>query len=303
MQENSSIARINYSVVIPYFNSEGTLTRLLDSIPKRADIQVIVVDDLSDDGSFKSISSICKYAHVTFVQLTSKRYAGGARNEGLGIATGRWVLFADADDYFTPDAFGVLDGFLDATDDVLIFKANAVIDQTSQRSKRNDKNLRFHRIGGILGALGIVTPWAKLYRRQFLDANLLKFSEVVAANDVFFSRSVALAAKRIQFIDSIVYTVTDSEGSLTKQTSETHFLSRLIEHRRSVEEVRRSERINMAVFSFYLGNYLHFVVNGTKTAEYKTEFRKLEKVLGVNVCTAMLGSLYNCLYMVSRKIG
>ncbi len=296
MQEADTNHEIKYSIVIPHYNSDGALARLLDSIPIRRDIRIIVVDDMTDDGSFDRISGNAKYTHVVFERLDKKRYAGGARNQGLSLATGKWVLFADADDYFASDAFEKLDRHSAASEDIVIFKAQAVMEQTKLRSRRNDNNLFFHLMGGVVGALGNVSPCAKLFDRQFLENNHLKFNEVIMSDDVFFGRTAALAAEKIKFIDCVVYTVTESDDSLSKQFSEKHIIARLVEHRKSVEEIKRSRRVNMVVFSFFLGNYVGFCNYKGTSKEYKAELRNLRRVLGIYVISSIAGSLFKWLY-------
>ena len=93
-----------YSIIIPHKNIPQLLQRCLDSIPRREDIQIIVIDD-------NSSPEIVDFAHfpgrerddVEIVFTREGRGAGYARNEGLKRAKGKWLLFADTDDFFLPD--------------------------------------------------------------------------------------------------------------------------------------------------------------------------------------------------------
>ena len=60
--------------------------------------------------------------YVDKILLKENRTAGGARNEGIKIAKGKWVIFADADDYFEPNAFSSFDKFLTQNMTLYIFK-------------------------------------------------------------------------------------------------------------------------------------------------------------------------------------
>jgi len=92
---------LNYSIIIPHKDIPDLLQRCLDSIPVRDDVEVIVVDDNSDPR---------KVDFEHFPQWKGKDYhyfltkegkgAGYARNVGLDHAQGRWIIFADADDFF-----------------------------------------------------------------------------------------------------------------------------------------------------------------------------------------------------------
>ena len=93
--------KYNYTIIIPHKNIPSLLKRCIDSIPKRKDLQIIIVDD-------NSSSSIVDFENfpgkerndVNIIYTKEGRGAGYARNVGLLQADSKWVLFADADDYY-----------------------------------------------------------------------------------------------------------------------------------------------------------------------------------------------------------
>lgn len=88
---------MKYSIIIPHFNDFKSLERLLNSIPSRDDIEIIVIDDKStDEYDLDSIKSKCIFLN----NETPIKSAGTCRNIGLKIAKGKWLLFADSDDVF-----------------------------------------------------------------------------------------------------------------------------------------------------------------------------------------------------------
>ena len=89
------MSTINYSFIIPHKNSVKLLNRCLDSIPQREDIEIIVVDDNSDE---KPI--VKRTVEVVYLTYKESNGAGKARNIGITKAKGRWLLFADCDDYY-----------------------------------------------------------------------------------------------------------------------------------------------------------------------------------------------------------
>ena len=75
--------------------------RCLDSIPVSEDVQVIVVDDCSPDAdSYPQRYPQLSRPYLEFVRTTRNGGAGYARNVGLEHAKGKWLMLADADDYF-----------------------------------------------------------------------------------------------------------------------------------------------------------------------------------------------------------
>jgi glycosyltransferase involved in cell wall biosynthesis len=96
--------RPKVSVVIPTRNRAGFLARALRSVlaQRDADLEVIVVDDASSDGTSRLVRSV-NDERVRLVSLTERHGEGGARNAGIAQARGRWVAFVDDDDLWAPD--------------------------------------------------------------------------------------------------------------------------------------------------------------------------------------------------------
>src|SRR5690554_7988035 len=94
-----------YSVIIPHYNCEDGLERLLKSIPNKDTIEVIVVDDRSSTELFKDVINKSHLVNISGYINEGVKGAGAARNIGLEKAKGEFLVFADSDDFFTLDAF------------------------------------------------------------------------------------------------------------------------------------------------------------------------------------------------------
>lgn len=119
-------------------------------------------------------------------------FAGGARNIGIDNAHGKWLIFADADDFFTPQAFDIFYSHLDDEADLIYFKSDSVYDDTLEPS---DRNVLFNGyiddyVSGKLSEMGVrlsyLVPWGKMVRKDLVLQNSIRFDEVLAANDVYF---------------------------------------------------------------------------------------------------------------------
>lgn len=96
------------TVIIPVFNGALLLKRCLDSVFTQAgnyDLEVIVIDDGSTDGS---VDIVKEYPQTINLLSQSNQGPATARNNGIKAATGKYVAFLDADDYW-------LSGFLHET--------------------------------------------------------------------------------------------------------------------------------------------------------------------------------------------
>ncbi len=219
---------INYSIIIPQRNSLSSLPRLFNSVPMRKDIEILLVDN-----SLEPITKVQVGIERDYQLLWSSpaRFAGGARNEGMDHAKGKWLVFADADDYFAPGAFEAFDKKKDSDADVVYFCADGVYPETGERSDHAD--LYTHLVQGYLAnpnekewslRLSFHVPWAKMVRRSFVEEHHIRYDEVVANNDDFFSLQAGYYAKMIEAVSEVVYLYVVSHGSLM--------------HRRSLEVIR-----------------------------------------------------------------
>lgn len=214
-----------YSIIIPYRDTYNLLLKALSSIPERADIQIIIVDNsntplLRDDIPVRDMSTL------SYLISSPLKGAGCARNVGLAAADGQYVLFLDADDYFTEDAFEHFDKYSEACNDITYFKATSVKLLSGELSVRhmniceqidnyfktgNEDWVRFR----------IENPICKLFLKSFLDAGKFGFEEVRCSNDTMFSIMTGFYAKQIEVSSDVVYTITEGEAgtTLTSQNS------------------------------------------------------------------------------------
>lgn len=92
---------IKLSIIIPVYNTENYILRALESIPKRPDIEVILINDYSTDSSVEIIQNYIKdKENYILIDLKENVGPGEARNKGIDIAKGDYLFFLDSDDYF-----------------------------------------------------------------------------------------------------------------------------------------------------------------------------------------------------------
>lgn len=112
------------SIVIPVYNVDKYLRRCIDSIINQLykDIEIILVDDGSSDKS----GEICdEYTRLdNRIKVVHKENGGlsSARNSGINIATGDYIMFVDSDDWINGDTFKILSKFIDKDYDMVMFK-------------------------------------------------------------------------------------------------------------------------------------------------------------------------------------
>ena len=191
---------ILYSIIIPHKDIPCLLQRCLDSIPPRDDVQIIVADD-------DSSPDVVDFAHfpgsdradVEILFTKEGRGAGYARNCGLARAKGRWLVFADADDFFLPGFLNVLDTYRNTDYDLITFRAETVDSDTlapvPSRQVHNGKIAEDMDLE-ILKYRNDV-PWAKMVSAELVRRYRICFDETVAANDAMFAAYVDYHARKV----------------------------------------------------------------------------------------------------------
>lgn len=213
---------INYTFIIPHKNIPSLLCRCLDSIPNRNDIQIIVVDDNSDPNivDFSDFPGLNKKNTEVYFTKEGKG-AGFARNFAIEKAKGKWIIFADADDFFNECLDRLMDYHVDSKADIIFFQSNSVDNETLSviQSRGNQYNkwlIESHKRGIVLNEIRyrIHPPWSKFYSHQLILNNSISFDEVIASNDVMFSLKCGFFASKIEIDLNYLYCSTIRIGSL-----------------------------------------------------------------------------------------
>lgn len=215
---------INYSIIIPHYNSPKLLQRCLDSIPIREDVEVIIVDDNSDIGivSRESFPGVNRAnTQVIFSDGTKGKGPGYARNEGLRLSKGKWIIFSDADDYMLPSLSVLMDKYVNNEEDVIYFRCTKeeADDAFYESYDYFDAALK-KAINGEEDELLYYTPspCCKFIKRDYIIANHIKFQQITGGDDILFSIDLATYTNKRAYIPSAYYCVVMAPNSLTRTT-------------------------------------------------------------------------------------
>jgi glycosyltransferase involved in cell wall biosynthesis len=227
MSEMLSTSQPVCSIIVPTHNSASFFARLLDSIPRRDDIELIVVDDHSlpeEQSAVKDMVVGCGIAHTCFVVNEGVNSAGAARNVGLALAKGRWLVFADSDDYFTENFATAIDRYADSGADIVLFRPAVVaIGGLGAHDWTRYPDALVGRVPPTEVGLVIAIVVSQFFSREFVIRNDIKCAETKVANDYLFSATAYCNAHRLVVDTRPIYTHVERNGSLvrTRMTRET----------------------------------------------------------------------------------
>ena len=199
---------ISFSIIIPHKNCPELLERCLKSIPKREDLEIIVVDDNSDEG--RKPKGERKNLSIILLDTAQAKGAGRARNVGMKHARGKWLLFADADDYYTDYLNVLLDKYADdETNEIVYLNAVAVDENGCQQPLKINKLIEDYKAdkdySEMMLKYNFWTPWSRMVRRSVVEEDQILFDEIPAGNDMNFCLECSLRAGRMAVEDSYLY--------------------------------------------------------------------------------------------------
>lgn len=224
-----------FSIIIPHYNSTPSLKLLLSSIPNDGSIQLIVIDDKSTEDLTEVRKLVLARNGIFLNNTSSVKGAGTCRNLGLAQATGKWLVFADADDYFLDGAFKTMQQYTESDAEIIYFSPTSRHAGTGLTAKRHTIYARLifyytntpSETNEMLLRCKFMVPWSKMIKNTLVKENNILFDEVPASNDVMFSLKTAYYAKKVFASPAQIYCVTSARNTLTSQKNEQNYWARV----------------------------------------------------------------------------
>lgn len=259
------------SIIIPVYNVENYLDSCLNSLKNQTfqEFEVICVDDGSTD---TSPDILHRYAQEDdrFTFLTQNNHgAGTARNTGLAAARGEYVIFLDSDDLFSSTLLEKsYTAIVEYQADIAAFNFTQFDEDGSKTWRQgihNDwlpadqKVFNYTDCPDLIMSIINPTPWNKLYRKNFILENNLKFEEISSSNDITFAAVSVACAKRITFItDSLVEYRIGHSGTVTSTKSK-KLDNVIVAVTSAVEQAKKlpyGKEIKNSIYRFTIDNYI-----------------------------------------------
>lgn len=222
------------SIVIPVYNAHDYIQHCLGSIyaQKQENIELILVDNNSEDDSKKIIESYARSDKRISIFEEKKSGAGNARNLGLSKASAPYVLFLDADDLL---ADNILSFFVEfeakVKSDIYVFGYKNFNNENmdyqevhpfafSDNEIKNYNGVKYATLAWTMAKnrflKGTVAPWNKIYNTKYLKTLKASFDNFACTEDRSFYFHTIVNSKNISVIDfEIVYHRKNNVSSLT----------------------------------------------------------------------------------------
>lgn len=200
------------SIIVPVYNVFPYLRKCIDSLLNQTypDVQIILVDDGSTDGS----SDICdcyasKHSNIVVIHKNNSGLSE-ARNVGLEAATGTWIAFIDSDDWIEPTFCEVLyQAAISHSAEISMCKTRLVKDNNAIVYEEQDTGTVIEMsypdvIEGLLNQKHVrFEVWHKLWNRELIGD--VRFISGQVSEDVHFDRLCFPKANKLVFVDETLH--------------------------------------------------------------------------------------------------
>ncbi len=202
------------SVIIPVYNVEPYLRQCLESVLAQTlrETEILCIDDASTDDTWKILNEFAERDNRIRLFRQEHSGAGNARNLGLDNAEGEFLSFLDGDDFFEPDMLeSAWKRMTETGADVVVFRADGY-DVKSGKFLPYPGALKVENLAGKECFAPTELPdvifnsfqnwtWNKLFRRELIDREGIRFQPLWRTNDLLFTCSALVTAKKIAILD------------------------------------------------------------------------------------------------------
>ncbi|MCI5934039.1 MAG: glycosyltransferase [Lachnospiraceae bacterium] len=225
------------SVIVPMYNVEKYLEECIKSIINQTftNLEIILVDDGSPDNCGIIADNYMQQDDRIKVIHQNNQGLSAARNAGLQVASGEYVAFVDSDDFLDKNMYKVMAEQIKQNEDIVICSYDRVDESSMLVSKKKHFDSFYfceqeelnNCVCCLLGCKCLddwnnyfadlfILPWNKLYRRQFIVQNNLKYDiQFRAHEDTWFNYNVFKCAETVIGLDYVGYHFRINSASIT----------------------------------------------------------------------------------------
>lgn len=312
MKNNKTLPLVSF--IVPVYNVEKYIQKCIGSIMKQTykNIEIIAVDDGSTDKSGQILDDIA--ATESRLKIIHKKNEGvsAARNDGIDISCGDYIVFVDGDDYISNDYTEYMLELAKNGADFCL-SVNCFTNKKEVQSKNETIN-QYNPADAtalLLSCNVIVGCWNKMYKRNFLIKNNLRFS-----TSLFYGEGLSFittAAQLANFVmvgnRKVYYYRRNNEMSACSSFS----IEKIYNGENSIKNIdknliNRTDRVDAMIklhlCMFYLGAIVRIQTNGLKKT-YRNDYKKWLKYIRKNILFILVSNyipVYRKMLLISGCI-
>lgn len=319
---------VKLSIIIPVYKVEKYIEKCLKSIFTQSvdcyNYEVIIVNDGTPDNSMNVINKYAEaYKNLKILNQLNQGLSI-ARNNGIKIATGRYVWCVDSDDWIDADSINVILEKLDNDYDMIAIGVNSVFEDSLNQSciRFSRYSLENEEMSGkdFLFDNNRITPTQKyIYKLQFLRENKLEYFPGIFHEDIEYCMRALYLAKRMTIINKVCYYYLQrTSGAISASYGVKNFrdLSLVFNELSNFEENIDSQYLrywkaekSRLILMFMLGAMGKSALYKNNKKEFWIFFESVKPMICTNLWRGLLSKRFNihnfimcCLYYLSPQL-
>lgn len=257
---------IAISVIIPVYNVENYLDVCIQSVLRQTfnNIEIILVDDGSTDNSSRICDTYAEKDQRIIVIHQINKGLGGARNTGISIARGEYILFLDSDDFICNNCCEDLYKTATEKQTDIVLSGETLFFDDSKTFKPGFRN--YSEMAGTIqfisskNYIDCFTPaWGRLYKRSFINKNKLLFIEKCCYEDNSWGCLVSGLTDKIAFAGNLFY-YRQRNGSITsfKEYNALDFVNDYIYFEKQIKNIKLPKNKLKWAYQWYILNFYNY---------------------------------------------
>lgn len=219
------------SIILPIYNMQNYIAECLESVINQTykDIEIICVNDFSMDNSMTIVKEYAKQdSRIKIVNNEKNRGLGGARNAGLDVATGEYIIFVDTDDKMMPDMAEKLYNCITENKSDMVFCDVMLLGNDYLQKPYKPfhdltliSNRTFYPQKQMWAFVNMwPSAWNKIYKKSIIDKYNIRCHENILYEDHTFYYEYLFASEKVSYLPEALYVYRhERSDSIMKEVS------------------------------------------------------------------------------------
>lgn len=217
------------SIVIPVYKVELYIEKCIKSVLAQThkNFEAIIVDDGSPDNSIEIAKQVISNdPRFIFIHKTN----GGvpsARNAGIDLATGDYLVFLDSDDYLDENYLSAMYKHISYTgSDICTCNINVIANDDIIYTIENDAE-KYRRENDFLLCMNSISSfaWDKMYKRNLFES--MRFNEKIKTYEDSYFIFRLIYKRNISSLNRCLYNYVQRDGAITQTINDSYFVNKL----------------------------------------------------------------------------
>jgi glycosyltransferase involved in cell wall biosynthesis len=291
------MSNIQISIIIPMFKVADYVSRCIESLENqdidKSTFEIICINDGSPDNCQEIVENLQKkYSNIILLNQENQGVSM-ARNNGIAVATGKYILPIDPDDYVVPNTFGQVLSLANQNNLEVLYLGFEIFDKDEvsiwKTNYSHHNNSIYSGVEGYFAARGkaVKDPdrsWAVLFKKEVLEKFNINYPKNVPyLEDGLFLGKVFSVVSKVAFDDTIFYQRTTRKGSATNSRlfySENAIRGFIL----AVQDIKlfgRSNKLNEGQNQLINHVSAKFVIHALSPAIYSFNLSKYFKIIAM----------------------